>query len=69
MSKGNQVEARKLRLTGAGYITQMLRELADMAKAKDPTLLYFIEMAMRHSHDLDIKEMEAREEKYNCEAA
>lgn len=42
--------------TGAGYMTQTLRELAIMAQQRDVELAYFIEMAVICSHDLDRRE-------------
>ena len=44
------------KITSAGYMTQMLRELAVQAKSRDAELAYFVEMAAICSHDLDEKE-------------
>lgn len=40
----------------AGYITQMLRELAVLARQRDAVLAYLVEMALVHSCDVDVKE-------------
>lgn len=43
----------------AGYMTQMLRELAIQAHERDVELAYFIEMAVVCSYELDAKEASA----------
>lgn len=50
------VAAVNLTNRDAGYITQMLRELAILARQRDAELAYFIEMALVHSCDVDVKE-------------
>ena len=44
------------KLINAGYMTQMLLELAVQAKSRDVELAYLMEMAVICSYDLDEKE-------------